>query len=278
MGGCYWLKDPTVRDWEDEMEDEEEDQDEAQEETLAGAESQVKNEGEEDGDQDMKEEEEEEEEIAWTYRYSFFHYFKGQILRAIIAHLEGLLSEENPTLETFSKAGVAYKKYKDIGKKTRLSEEKSLKSAKAIVKEALTICQGWVRNPKGDVGPDALLKSLFSGSAASLGGLDGFPGRLGGGMRAPEDIMDLNYRSTEVQKAQCCPLPLYLAGLRGLYDLLLWSDNAQIVYPDEAKRIVNIVDKALVYLKADLDEEDVKEMAREVRQMMVKCDGVKYVA
>ncbi|KAL0065017.1 hypothetical protein AAF712_008010 [Marasmius tenuissimus] len=273
-GGCLWLKDPTVRDEDDEvqLDDDEQLQEEDQEETFSVAEgqktSQVKNEDEGD---------EQEEEIHWPYTYFGFHMFKGEILRAIIQHLEGLLSLSS---------------LRDAVKKASLSEEQSIRSAKAAVEEALKICQDWVRNPKGGnghgtqqgLGSSRLLANddMMQGWGMVLSGrplLAESAMGLDSGFGGTEDMLDASYWVTKVEKTHCCPLPLHLAGIRGLYDLLGWYDNGQIVYSDEAKRVVDVMDKALVYLEPDPGErENIKEMARGMRKMMINCDGVKYVA
>ncbi|KAJ8074007.1 hypothetical protein PM082_012297 [Marasmius tenuissimus] len=287
MGGRLRLKDSTVRDECGEVQDDDEQlEKEDQEETFGGVKgqklSQVKND-----DEDA----EEEEEIYWSYTYSSLHKFRGRILRAIIQHLEGLLSNVNPTIETFSQAGVVVKS-EDAVKKASLSKKQSVKSAKAVVEEALKICQDWVRSPKGGNGRgaqqglessrllsnDEMMKGWGNGILLQTTLTDSAMG-LDSGFGGTEDMLDANYWVTKVEKTHCCPLPLHLAGIRGLYDLLRWYDNGQIVYSDEAKRVVDVMDKALIYLEADPDErEDIKEMARDMRKIMVNCDGVKYVA
>ncbi|KAK7035370.1 hypothetical protein VNI00_011901 [Paramarasmius palmivorus] len=202
-----------------------------------------------------------DDSFVFCYRYSGLHWMKGEVLRGVIAYIKHLQTAKKDNVEG------ARQFYIDAGIKTintDQTDEEAVERATPILASALRTANKWVRSPRNPPGVDGIL----AGRGGLFSGVGGFGGM---GLPSLDDMCDFNYRLQEILDLSNCPIELDKAGLRGLYELMRMADNNQMIYPDQAQMMAQVLDKTLPFLKKDGNEEDPTEMVTELSDLLKKC-------
>ncbi|KAL4247552.1 hypothetical protein ABKN59_007355 [Abortiporus biennis] len=225
---------------------------------------------------------------SFSYSYSGFHWFKGEILRAGIRYLKSLQADEKSAEHGFE--GVV-QPYIDAGvlPSHRNVDEESFDEANRRVGAALHVLNGWIRNVKGRDRFDNRWNRLLSMGANRQQPPDlqqmlddfKFLDEMKNREPDPDEMLDNSYRMMAIQRLLRCPTELDQAGMRGMYDFMKLPDNSQEIFPREAKEISILLDKVQPFVLDETSQSDrtndLVSMLKELRDLCNACVGDKVI-
>ncbi|KAI1791733.1 hypothetical protein LXA43DRAFT_391854 [Ganoderma leucocontextum] len=225
---------------------------------------------EDEGEAEDKGEEGEGEEEGpsdfWSYRSSNFQDLKGWALRAGIQYLESVQQQVDErkssgtvagSRQFLSEAGI-------LAAATSKTDEKALEDASKVIPPAIHLLRSWLHEQTMD-------ESGRYPAMPFLGMLrTGIPlGDTSNPGPAVDNMLNFNFRFSEVAKVEFCPPALHRVGLGGLFYHAKIPDNNHFVYPSQARLVAAALARVFEFFPQD--PQYWKEIGGELRDLMKRC-------